>query len=84
MAKKIIIIIILFVFFDISAVFATIQPSPSSFTLDLKPGESLIEKPINYIFIGSCTNSRIEDFRVAASYIKGKKKFSDLDTGKFS
>lgn len=37
-------------------------------------GEFLIDKPINYVFIGSCTNSRIEDFRVAADYIKGKKK----------
>ncbi|MDG2315110.1 MAG: 3-isopropylmalate dehydratase large subunit [Flavobacteriaceae bacterium] len=37
-------------------------------------GESLINKPINYVFIGSCTNSRIEDFRIAAAYIKGKQK----------
>ncbi len=37
-------------------------------------GESLINKPINYVFIGSCTNSRIEDFRVVAEYIKGKQK----------
>ncbi|AFJ90985.1 3-isopropylmalate dehydratase large subunit [Blattabacterium sp. (Blaberus giganteus)] len=37
-------------------------------------GESLIGKRINYIFIGSCTNSRIEDLRLVASIIKGKKK----------
>ncbi|WP_185857281.1 3-isopropylmalate dehydratase large subunit [Blattabacterium cuenoti] len=37
-------------------------------------GESLIGKTINYIFIGSCTNSRIEDLRLVASIIKGKKK----------
>lgn len=37
-------------------------------------GESLLEKPVNWIFIGSCTNSRIEDFRIAAAYIKGKQK----------
>ncbi|MFB9053422.1 3-isopropylmalate dehydratase large subunit [Formosa undariae] len=42
--------------------------------MDFKKGESLINKPINFVFIGSCTNSRIEDFRVAAEYIKGKQK----------
>ncbi|WP_185870466.1 3-isopropylmalate dehydratase large subunit [Blattabacterium cuenoti] len=38
------------------------------------PGESLIGKIISYIFIGSCTNSRIEDLRLVASIVKGKKK----------
>ncbi|WP_179333538.1 3-isopropylmalate dehydratase large subunit [Winogradskyella costae] len=42
--------------------------------MNFEAGESLINKPINFVFIGSCTNSRIEDFRVAADYIKGKKK----------
>ena len=42
-------------------------------------GESLIDKPINYIFIGSCTNSRIEDFRIAANYIKGKQKAKNVN-----
>ena len=42
--------------------------------MGLKKGEKLLGKPINYVFIGSCTNSRIEDFRVAADYIKGKRK----------
>ncbi|SCY43259.1 3-isopropylmalate/(R)-2-methylmalate dehydratase large subunit [Nonlabens sp. Hel1_33_55] len=46
--------------------------------MDFKKGESLIDKPINYVFIGSCTNSRIEDFRVAADFIKGKKKASNV------
>ena len=41
-------------------------------------GESLINKPINFVFIGSCTNSRIEDFRVAAKYIKGKRKAENV------
>ena len=41
-------------------------------------GESLLNKPINYVFIGSCTNSRIEDFRVAAGYIKGKQKAKNV------
>lgn len=47
--------------------------------MNFKPGESLLNKTINYIFIGSCTNSRIEDFRVAASYIKGKKKAANVN-----
>ncbi len=42
-------------------------------------GESLLEKQVNYIFIGSCTNSRIEDFRVAAAYIRGKQKASNVN-----
>lgn len=46
--------------------------------MDFKEGESLINKPINYVFIGSCTNSRIEDFRIAANYIKGKQKAANV------
>jgi 3-isopropylmalate/(R)-2-methylmalate dehydratase large subunit len=40
--------------------------------------EPMIEKKINYVFIGSCTNSRIEDFRVVAQYIQGKKKADNI------
>ncbi len=46
--------------------------------MNFEAGESLINKPINFVFIGSCTNSRIEDFRVAANYIKGKKKAKNV------
>ncbi|MFT5244061.1 MAG: 3-isopropylmalate/(R)-2-methylmalate dehydratase large subunit [Glaciecola sp.] len=46
--------------------------------MNFKKGESLIDKPINFVFIGSCTNSRIEDFRVAANYIKGKQKADNV------
>jgi len=42
-------------------------------------GNSLINTPVNYVFIGSCTNSRIEDFRVVADYIKGKKKAENVN-----
>ncbi|UNY97937.1 3-isopropylmalate dehydratase large subunit [Zhouia spongiae] len=41
-------------------------------------GEKLLGKTINYVFVGSCTNSRIEDFRIAASYIKGKQKAENV------
>ncbi|SDB56147.1 3-isopropylmalate/(R)-2-methylmalate dehydratase large subunit [Flavobacteriaceae bacterium MAR_2010_188] len=46
--------------------------------MNFEEGESLIGKPINFVFIGSCTNSRIEDFRVAADFIKGKKKAENV------
>ncbi|WP_340198791.1 3-isopropylmalate dehydratase large subunit [Ascidiimonas sp. W6] len=42
--------------------------------MGFEKGELLLNKTINYVFIGSCTNSRIEDFRVVANYIKGKQK----------
>ncbi|MGF1924261.1 MAG: 3-isopropylmalate dehydratase large subunit [Bacteroidia bacterium] len=35
---------------------------------------SLIDKPIDYVFIGSCTNSRIEDLREVAHFVEGKHK----------
>lgn len=46
--------------------------------MGFQPGESMLNKPINYVFIGSCTNSRIEDFRVAANFIKGKQKAGNV------
>ena len=41
--------------------------------MDLRPGKSLLEHPINVVFIGSCTNSRISDLRQAAALLKGRK-----------
>lgn len=38
------------------------------------PGEKMEGKSIDYVFLGSCTNGRIEDFRAFAAYVKGKKK----------
>ncbi len=47
--------------------------------MGFKKGETLLNTPINYVFIGSCTNSRIEDFRVAADFVKGKIKASNVN-----
>ena len=37
------------------------------------PGEKMLGKKVDYIFVGSCTNGRIEDFRAFANFVKGKK-----------
>jgi 3-isopropylmalate/(R)-2-methylmalate dehydratase large subunit len=41
--------------------------------MGLQPGQSLIGKKVDVVFIGSCTNSRISDLRLAASLMKGRK-----------
>lgn len=46
--------------------------------MNFRKGASLVNQPINYVFIGSCTNSRIEDFRVAATFVKGKQKATNV------
>jgi 3-isopropylmalate/(R)-2-methylmalate dehydratase large subunit len=41
--------------------------------MDLTPGQALAGHPVDVVFIGSCTNSRITDLRAAASILKGRK-----------
>lgn len=47
--------------------------------MGFEAGESLLGKPIDYVFIGSCTNSRIEDLRVVAEFVKGKSKAPNVN-----
>ena len=42
--------------------------------MKFQPGEKLVGKPVDYVFLGACTNGRIEDFRAFASLVKGHRK----------
>jgi 3-isopropylmalate/(R)-2-methylmalate dehydratase large subunit len=47
--------------------------------MGLQPGASIKGKKVDYVFIGSCTNSRIEDLRMVASFVKGKHKADNVE-----
>ncbi len=47
--------------------------------MDLQQGAAILGQKIDYVFIGSCTNSRIEDLRMVANFVKGKKKADDVE-----
>ena len=42
-------------------------------------GEQVLGKPVDYVFIGSCTNSRIEDLRQVAAFVSGKQKAENVE-----
>lgn len=42
--------------------------------MDFKAGEPMIGKKVDYVFVGSCTNGRIEDLRLFAQLVKGRRK----------
>ncbi|MEJ7647120.1 MAG: 3-isopropylmalate dehydratase large subunit [Chryseolinea sp.] len=47
--------------------------------MGLEPGSAILGKAIDYVFIGSCTNARIEDLRLVASMVKGKTKAANVE-----
>ncbi|PIF01420.1 MAG: 3-isopropylmalate dehydratase large subunit [Maribacter sp.] len=46
--------------------------------MDFNEGDSMMGKPIDFVFLGSCTNGRIEDFRAFTSIVKGRKKADNV------
>ncbi|MDJ1485233.1 3-isopropylmalate dehydratase large subunit [Cytophagaceae bacterium YF14B1] len=47
--------------------------------MGLEAGAQLLGKPVDYVFIGSCTNARIEDLRLVADFVKGKRKADNVE-----
>jgi len=46
--------------------------------MGFEAGTSMMGKEVNYVFVGSCTNGRIEDLRAFADFVKGKKKAENV------
>jgi 3-isopropylmalate/(R)-2-methylmalate dehydratase large subunit len=46
--------------------------------MDFQPGDSMLGKKVDYVFVGSCTNGRIEDLRAVANLIRGRKKADNI------
>ncbi len=57
---------------------ATADAKPLAY-MGLNNGESLLGKEIQHVFIGSCTNGRIEDLRLIADFVKGKRKSDHVE-----
>lgn len=46
--------------------------------MGFRAGEPLLGKPVDYVFLGACTNGRIEDFRAFAALVKGRRKAAGI------
>lgn len=46
--------------------------------MGFNPGDKMIGKKVDYVFVGSCTNGRIEDLRLFANFVKGKRKADNI------
>jgi len=46
--------------------------------MEFNAGEPMVGKKVDYVFVGSCTNGRIEDLRAVANFVKGKKKADNI------
>jgi 3-isopropylmalate/(R)-2-methylmalate dehydratase large subunit len=46
--------------------------------MGIEGGKKMLGHKVDYVFLGSCTNGRIEDFRAFAAFVKGKKKANDV------
>jgi 3-isopropylmalate/(R)-2-methylmalate dehydratase large subunit len=57
---------------------ATADPKSLAY-MGLQPDTAIRGKKIDYVFIGSCTNSRIEDLREVASFVKGRRKADHVE-----
>ena len=57
----------------------TTADSKSLAYMGLQAGSKIKGKKIDYVFIGSCTNSRIEDLRLVAGFVKGRKKADGVE-----
>jgi 3-isopropylmalate/(R)-2-methylmalate dehydratase large subunit len=65
---------------ELAEIASSEQPSfqKSMKYMGFEAGQSIIGKSIDYVFIGSCTNGRIEDLRTVADYVKGKQKAENV------